>query len=176
MYKRQIYITHDQGEALTMSDRIAVMNQGRVEQVGDGRDVYDHPKTPFVAAFVGENNGFSGKVSALEGGWARLETPFGALQGRAGGGLAPGDLATLFVRPEALRLAEAGATPDLTAEVVGAAFEGSVTHIALRAGVGHPLTMALTRGLGAHTLEPGAQVGLSFAREDAVALPTERSA
>ncbi len=53
-----IYITHDQGEALTMSDRVAVMNAGRVEQIGDGREVYDHPATPFVASFVGENNGF----------------------------------------------------------------------------------------------------------------------
>ena len=56
-----IYITHDQGEALTMSDRIAVMNAGQVEQVGDGRSVYDHPATPFVASFVGENNGVSGR-------------------------------------------------------------------------------------------------------------------
>src|SRR5437763_4566427 len=51
-----IYITHDQGEALTMSDRVAVMNAGVVEQVGDGHEVYDRPKTPFVAEFVGENN------------------------------------------------------------------------------------------------------------------------
>ena len=59
-----IYITHDQGEALTMSDRIAVMNAGVIEQVGDGRTIYDDPATAFVASFVGENNGFAGRVVA----------------------------------------------------------------------------------------------------------------
>ena len=55
-----IYITHDQGEALTMSDRIAVMNEGVIEQVADGKTIYDSPATPFVASFVGENNPFPG--------------------------------------------------------------------------------------------------------------------
>ena len=59
-----IYITHDQGEALTMSDRIAVMNDGVIEQVGDGKTIYDQPATAFVASFVGENNPFPGKVAA----------------------------------------------------------------------------------------------------------------
>ena len=59
-----IYITHDQGEALTMSDRVAVMNEGRIEQVDACQAVYEQPKTPFVASFVGENNPFSGKVTA----------------------------------------------------------------------------------------------------------------
>ena len=59
-----IYITHDQGEALTMSDRIAVMNDGVIEQVGDGKTIYDQPATAFVASFVGENNPFPGKVCA----------------------------------------------------------------------------------------------------------------
>src|SRR5476649_1983088 len=85
-----IYITHDQGEALTMSDRIAVMNAGRVEQVGDGRAIYDHPATPFVAAFVGENNGISGIVEGVSDGMARLKTPLGILTGRGGDGLLPG--------------------------------------------------------------------------------------
>ena len=85
-----IYITHDQGEALTMSDRIAVMNLGHVEQVGDGRAVYDQPATPFVASFVGENNGFSGVVGAVRDGLATVGTELGALRGRAGAGLRPG--------------------------------------------------------------------------------------
>jgi spermidine/putrescine transport system ATP-binding protein len=57
-----IYITHDQGEALTMSDHVAVMRDGVVEQVADGRTIYDDPATAFVASFVGENNCFSGRV------------------------------------------------------------------------------------------------------------------
>src|SRR5512138_1889049 len=61
-----IYITHDQGEALTMSDRIAVMNAGVIEQVGDGKVVYDAPRTAFVASFVGENNPFPGRVTKAD--------------------------------------------------------------------------------------------------------------
>ena len=61
-----IYITHDQGEALTMSDRVAVMNEGELEQVGLSDEVYNYPQTPFVASFVGENNPFYGKVISKE--------------------------------------------------------------------------------------------------------------
>ena len=165
-----IYITHDQGEALTMSDRIAVMNQGHVEQVGDGRTVYDHPATPFVAAFVGENNGFSGRIGALSGGMATVDTPLGALRGRASADLVHGAPATLFIRPEALNLAAPGEAPDLTAMVTGTFFEGSFTHIALRAANGHHLTMTLGRDAGARTLAPGAEIGLAFASSDALVL------
>src|SRR5215470_6232765 len=63
-----IYITHDQGEPLTMSDRIAVMNTGVIEQVGDGKTIYDQPATAFVASFVGENNPFAGRVLAVDDG------------------------------------------------------------------------------------------------------------
>src|ERR1700741_1117179 len=69
-----IYITHDQGEALTMSDRIAVMNQGVIEQVGDGRWIYDGPATAFVASFVGENNPFAGKIGRADDARAVVET------------------------------------------------------------------------------------------------------
>ncbi len=83
-----IYITHDQGEALTMSDRIAVMNAGVIEQVGDGKTIYDRPATAFVASFVGENNPFPGRVLRADNGTAIIETAFGALRGRNAGGLA----------------------------------------------------------------------------------------
>jgi spermidine/putrescine transport system ATP-binding protein len=164
-----IYITHDQGEALTMSDRIAVMNAGRVEQIGAGREVYDHPATPFVAAFVGENNGVEGVVKSLDGETATLDTPIGALKGRAGAGLAAGKPATLFVRPESLRVAAEG-QGQFGAEVAGSAFEGHMTHVALVAAGGRKLTMSLGRHLGASALEPGARIGVDFAAEDAIAL------
>src|SRR5439155_16113477 len=62
-----IYITHDQGEALTMSDRVAVMSQGVIQQVAKSADIYNDPATPFVATFVGENNVFRGKVTSVNG-------------------------------------------------------------------------------------------------------------
>jgi spermidine/putrescine transport system ATP-binding protein len=171
-----IYITHDQGEALTMSDRIAVMNRGHVEQVGDGRTVYDRPETPFVASFVGENNGLTGAVASVCDGMATVETALGALTGRAGPGLVAGAPATLFIRPEALKLAAPGVIPDLTAEVGATAFEGSFTHVALRASNGQPLTMTLGRGDEMGGLEPGAKVGIIFASTDALVLPGSASA
>ena len=76
-----IYITHDQGEALTMSDRIAVMSDGVIQQVSDGKSVYDHPDTAFVASFVGENNPFPGTVKKAGKTGAVVETALGLLRG-----------------------------------------------------------------------------------------------
>ena len=67
-----IYITHDQGEALTMSDRVGVMNDGQLEQVGSCYEVYQAPSTPFVATFVGENNAFAGIVEKVSKGTAQV--------------------------------------------------------------------------------------------------------
>jgi spermidine/putrescine transport system ATP-binding protein len=171
-----IYITHDQGEALTMSDRIAVMNAGHVEQVGDGRSVYDRPATPFVASFVGENNGVSGLVESIDGGMATLDTPLGRLKGRGGAGLKPGDPATIFLRPEALRLCAPGETPDLTAEFVNSAFEGNFTFVFLRAASGQAMTMSVGRDADIGALAPGASVALAFDSADALALPVRHNA
>ncbi len=97
-----IYITHDQSEALAMSDRIAVMSAGVLQQVGTPRDLYDNPATSFVATFVGETNAVHGKVQSLDAGIAAIETPFGVMRGRTGANLAAGKPAKLYVRPEAL--------------------------------------------------------------------------
>jgi spermidine/putrescine transport system ATP-binding protein len=171
-----VYITHDQGEALTMSDRIAVMNAGHVEQVGDGRAVYDQPATPFVASFVGENNGVTGIVAEVANGVTTLDTPIGALKGRTGATLSSGALATIFLRPEALGLTALGAAPDLTAEFVNSAFEGNFTLVFLRAANGQPLTMSVGRGTEIGALKPGAAVGLTYSAADALILPVAKSA
>ncbi len=99
-----IYITHDQGEALTMSDRIAVMRAGVVEQVAAADQIYAEPATPFVATFVGESNVFDGHVSDVDAAHAVVDTPFGRLRGRNRHGLQPGERAMLFVRPECTRI------------------------------------------------------------------------
>jgi spermidine/putrescine transport system ATP-binding protein len=95
-----IYITHDQGEALTMSDRTAVMRDGVVEQVDTTDRIYDMPATAFVASFVGENNVIHGRVSAAADGFATLDSPHGGFRANNPGGLVVGDEAILFVRPE----------------------------------------------------------------------------
>ncbi len=98
------YITHDQSEALVMSDRIAVMNQGRFEQVGSPRELYHNPATPFVASFVGETNRLQGEVVSASNESITVRLPSGALvqgQGKAGR-----QAALAFVRPEAVALAQ----------------------------------------------------------------------
>ncbi len=104
-----VYITHDQSEALVMSDAIAVMNEGRFEQIGTGRDLYYRPDTAFVAGFVGDTNRWGGRIERLDGDSMALRTDTGmilrgATHGRA---FAVGDRADVFVRPEAIRISYA---------------------------------------------------------------------
>ena len=104
-----VYITHDQSEALVLSDRVAVMNHGVFEQVGSPQDLYYQPLTPFVASFVGNNNGFTGSVESTDGACATVRSSEGlALQARMHTPLNAGAQAQLFVRPEAMLLLEAG--------------------------------------------------------------------
>jgi spermidine/putrescine transport system ATP-binding protein len=100
-----VYITHDQSEALVMSDHVAVMNQGRFEQVGTPQELYYRPATAFVAGFVGEANRWRGRIDAVSGGKAMFVTEQGwRLVADAAYGLAPGAPAELFVRPEAIAI------------------------------------------------------------------------
>jgi len=104
-----VYITHDQSEALVLSDQVAVMNHGVFEQVGSPQDLYYQPLTPFVASFVGNNNGFTGQVESSDGVRAVVRTADGlALQARMHTPLSTGAQAQLFVRPEAMVLLESG--------------------------------------------------------------------
>ena len=96
-----VYITHDQSEALVMSDKIAVMHRGKFEQVGTPQQLYYQPETPFVAGFVGANNCISAKVTALENQLASLVTPRGLqLRAMAMSSVTLGDEVNAFVRPE----------------------------------------------------------------------------
>jgi spermidine/putrescine transport system ATP-binding protein len=96
-----VYITHDQSEALVLSDQVAVMNNGRFEQVGTPQELYYSPATPFVAGFVGANNRIDGRVSALRGESADVTTAEGwTVRAQRHDALAAGDAATAFVRPE----------------------------------------------------------------------------
>src|SRR5438093_1332544 len=110
--KTAIYVTHDQSEAFAISDRIVVMNSGRVEQVGSQTDIYLHPETPFVAEFIGATNGFAGTVRRIEGAGDEARTIVGVddleLRCATTDGLAPGDTVLVYVRPENIALLDDG--------------------------------------------------------------------
>ncbi len=157
-----IYITHDQGEALTMSDRIAVMNAGVIEQIGDGKAVYDDPSSAFVASFVGENNPFSGKVTRADATGAVVDTAFGQLRGRNMSGVKAGDAATLFVRPELLRLGKSSSDATLATEVQNVAFEGNATHLFLKGATHKNMVLTLPRHGGTTVPEVGSKISVNY--------------
>ena len=107
-----VYVTHDQSEALSMADRLAVMDDGKVEQVGTPQEVYREPATPYVAAFIGETNLLEGKTTpGGETGLVMVETKAGEFAGRVtsnGWSPGPGEPAVVSVRPEAVRLVTRG--------------------------------------------------------------------
>ena len=167
-----VYITHDQGEALAMSDRIAVMAAGRILQVGTPEELYAAPATPFVATFVGESNVARGKVTALEGGLATLETEAGPLRGRAGEGVAPGGTALLFVRPEAVDLTPEGLLDNrLNGTITARRLEGPFVHLEVRGETGWPVLVHRTNRAGAGGDRPGDAVTFGFAATAARVLP-----
>ncbi|MDO5648126.1 MAG: ABC transporter ATP-binding protein [Paracoccus sp. (in: a-proteobacteria)] len=164
-----IYITHDQSEALAMSDRVAVMSAGLLQQVASPRELYDNPSTGFVARFVGETNGLAGRVTAVQGGMAQIDTGLGPLLGRAGHGVTAGQNATIFVRPEALipGRTERNALP---AHVERLDFEGAFALVHGRFDDGSALTASVPSTRLADAPAPGAQTAFSFAPEHAVVL------
>ncbi len=108
--KTAIYVTHDQSEAFAISDRIVVMNAGRIEQIGTQTDIYLKPRTPFVAEFIGANNGLNGTVVGVDGSGdeAIVRVEAGGLQLRRRGrtGLTPGQAVLAYIRPEDISVLE----------------------------------------------------------------------
>ncbi len=114
-----IYVTHDQEEALVMSDRIAVMRAGRIVQVGSAPELYEHPANGFVARFLGESNLLAGRVVALQDGSPALDVPGldAPIQGNAAPGLVAGGAAVALIRPETIHTAETGVPASLLERV-----------------------------------------------------------
>ena len=130
-----VYVTHDQEEALTMSDRIAVMNAGRVEQVADPEQVYERPKTTFVAGFIGVSNLMPATV---EGG-GRVQLDNGPTVPAPEDGFRPGERCQAVVRPEKLRIAPTdepsdGALPSVEGTVESSIYLGTSTQIVIDLG------------------------------------------
>lgn len=173
-----IYITHDQGEALTMSDKVAVMRAGVIDQIANGHSIYNDPATPFVASFVGENNVFRGKIKSVDGDMALIATNrSGDLLARiatsAKGTLKVGDPAMMFVRPEVCNIAEdpAPAHNRLTAMVKHEEFEGQIYNVFLEGSEGKEIKMSLVNIGQRRQSADGRSLTLEYVPEQAVVLP-----
>lgn len=141
-----VYVTHDQEEALTMSDRIAVMDNARIAQLGRPEEIYEHPRTPFVARFIGESNFLEGRIAAVEGELFRIDTAAGPFQVPAVSGRAVGGAATIALRPERVQLSPPGqgdpAFNRLPGTVVHIVYRGENLHVRVQLPGGAILTAA----------------------------------
>jgi spermidine/putrescine transport system ATP-binding protein len=162
-----IYVTHDQGEALSMSDRVAVMSNGVIEQLDEPRAIYDRPLTPFVADFIGDMNFMSGEVAeAADGGFAVTVGPGVVVRGR--GVAARGTRVRVGIRPErivAVAGASAGTANSATAEVVTKMYLGDQIQIVAKLPGVADVVVREQRAVADPALDavhPGDQIALSW--------------
>jgi spermidine/putrescine transport system ATP-binding protein len=133
-----VYITHDQSEALVLSDRVAVMSAGRFEQVGTPQELYYQPQTPFVAGFVGANNRIVGRVTRTDGDIVEINSATGlSVRARVNGAIDVGDAVEAFVRPEIVSLARdraelASTDQCLSGSVESLLFDGANSAVLVR--------------------------------------------
>jgi spermidine/putrescine ABC transporter ATP-binding subunit len=171
--KTAVYVTHDQGEALALSDRIVVMSNGRIEQIGPPREIYERPANAFVADFIGSSNLLDAAVVGADGDASLIRTDRG-LTLRAG--LPPqavGDRVVAMVRPERVRLVavgEAAGDNRLNARITEATYLGQDLHLQLKVDGGSELA-AVTQGSAARRLHVGDEVVVAVDAADIFLLP-----
>ena len=177
-----VYVTHDQEEALVMSDRIAIFRDGRIEQLGRGDDLYDRPVSLFVADFIGSSNILRGRFERdADGGWlVRDDQRWRVGNAQAGrAGIDAGAPAALVVRPERVRIVAPGApgaagTNLATATVMDALYLGSTRKY--QATLADGQVVAVSQQAGADEVwQQGDEVGLAWAVDDAVLVADERA-
>jgi putrescine transport system ATP-binding protein len=171
-----VIVTHDQEEAMTMADRIGIMHQGKLVQVGTPAEIYEAPRTRWVAEFIGEVNLFEGKVATFAAGTASIDTPAGrfAVQAEAA---RKGDKVSVAVRPEKVRIAREaqqetsiGAVNSLRGTIADIAYLGdlSVYKVRLESGMLVKASVANTDRQAAGLLSRGEAASLSFAPDAGV--------
>ncbi|MDF0600200.1 ABC transporter ATP-binding protein [Psychromarinibacter sp. C21-152] len=164
-----VYVTHDQTEALTMSDRVAVFCDGEVQQVAEPRALYDRPETSFVAGFIGENNRLPGVLSAR----GRVTLDLGQeIAVDAVEGIAPGERVVVSVRPERIRLLDpqGRAEVELSATLREAIYVGDHLRLVLRPDQGDPIVVKAPAETGRAERDAGTEVRLGWAARDGRAL------
>jgi putative spermidine/putrescine transport system ATP-binding protein len=171
-----VYVTHDQSEALAISDRVAVMNEGRLEQIGAPADLYEQPVSRFVADFIGEANFMPATVVARDAGMLTVAAADGArLRAATTAATAGAREVELMVRPEQLHIGiEAERmTNRIQGEVVDRSYVGDATKLQLRAG-GLAVTARLPNQRGRRIdAAPGTLLTVGWAAEDTLVFPLE---
>ncbi len=168
-----IYVTHDQEEAMTMSDRIAVMNQGRVLQIGTPVEIYEHPATRFVADFIGETNFLEGRVADLAEGVARVDIEGLPVFAAQSAGIHRGQRVTVAIRPERIHLCaeEPADTPNRYPGVIEEViYIGTDTIFRVRIGGRIGLRVRMQNQGGdafIHRYRPGAAIWAAWSLESA---------
>ncbi len=164
-----IFVTHDQGEALTMSDRVAVFDHGQIQQCASPREVYDRPANRFVAEFIGETNLLQGMIRDVAGETLTFEHASGLLfkvQGMPT--LRAGDAGLLSLRPERIELHRAAGAAagqnSVTGTIVDTVYQGDHLRVVIETGVGNIIARL---GRKAKEWPTGAEVTLSFGASDA---------
>jgi len=166
-----VYVTHDQEEALTMSDRIAVMHRGRIEQVGVPEDLYDRPATSFVADFIGTTNLLSGTVETLDGGAAVIRLDSGDRCVTTADGRQAGQAIQLSIRPESISIDagdHANGAVRMTGDVEQVAYLGAAVQYHVRTAGG--LGLSVLAGKTGARFQSGDSVVLAWAPSDALVL------
>ena len=162
-----VFVTHDQDEALTMSDRIAVMNRGAIEQFDSPEAIYKRPATAFALEFVGLSSQLAGTVVGMQGDLVVVETSFGRLM--APGSFVSGAEVLLAVRPERIKV-EASGEFALTARLRDAVFQGSKVQLHFETRANDRL-MVETAGLPHGIPAPGTEMKLGWAVTDTLVYP-----
>jgi spermidine/putrescine ABC transporter ATP-binding subunit len=168
-----VYVTHDQEEALTMSDRIAVVNEGRIAQLGRPEELYDRPANRFVASFIGESNFLTGTVRGMDQGVLVADRGGSTVRVLSEGSVEPGSRVTLTIRPERMRFAETGcAMPAhenrLRATVTEAVFAGERCRYLLRADDGEIIVLKEPSGAGFRRRAVGEATEITWSVADTV--------
>src|SRR5262245_5602992 len=170
-----IFVTHDQSEALSLSDRIAVISEGRIRQLDTPHEVYRHPIDRFVASFIGDANVLRGRLERIEGGSATvaLGAARATVPTRTLGGCAIGSPVDLFVRPEDLRVAESEAAAAVHGTVAAQIYQGG--HIDLYVDVpeasSERVLLRVPSQEAASSRPPGTRIGIALAADVAIAFP-----
>jgi spermidine/putrescine transport system ATP-binding protein len=171
-----VYVTHDQEEALTMSDRIVVMNAGRIEQVGLPAEIYERPATEFVAGFIGVSNILEGTVEAATDGHLKLRVGSSTVTAMFSE-IAAGEKVRLMIRPEKIDLAGAGIPDAVAGRIEAAVYLGESTQLIIELDGGQRLTvLEQNRGAFAPSINRiGERVSITWEPESAVIIPNRSS-